>query len=137
MNNFKIYRFSKIAERYCLRRSLNITEFQTKKSVANGEIQQTLYHVRGKPWFYPGQKAAFHWLSPALYCSVLLFCIGYINICKRNIKPFFSGFWKGHFSRVFEKANFPHFRHDNLADIQYLKFKLSGQVVTPLLLGMT
>ena len=43
---------------------------------------------------------------------------------------------KSHISQVFEKANFPHFRHDNSADIQYLKFKLSGQVVTPLLLGM-
>ena len=52
-------------------------EFQTKKSVTNGEIQQTLYHVRVKPWFYPEQKAAFHWLSAALYCSVVLFCIGY------------------------------------------------------------
>ena len=30
--------------------------------------------------------------------------------------------------------NFPHFRHDiqYSADIQYLKLKLSGQVVTPL-----
>ena len=38
---------------------------------------------------------------------------------------------------IFEKANFPHFRHDNSANIPYsLKFKLSGQVVTPLLLGM-
>ena len=26
------------------------------------------------------------------------------------------------------------FRHDNSADIQYLKFKLSGQVVTPRIL---
>ena len=43
---------------------------------------------------------------------------------------------QSHFSPVFEKANFPHFRHDNSADIQYLKFKLFGHVVTPLLLGM-
>ena len=35
---------------------------------------------------------------------------------------------------IFEKANFPHIKHDNSADIQYL-YKLSGQVVTPLLLG--
>ena len=41
---------------------------------------------------------------------------------QKNIKPF---------SRVFEKANFPHFRHDNSADIQYLN--ISGQVVTPLI----
>ena len=46
---------------------------------------------------------------------------------QKKHKAIFLGF--------FEKANFPHFRHDNSADIQYLKFKLSGQVVTPLLLG--
>ena len=31
MNNFKISRFSKIAERYCLRRSLNISRISNKK----------------------------------------------------------------------------------------------------------
>ena len=77
MNNFKISRFSKIAEGYCLRRSLNISRISKKKSATNEKIQQTLYHVRVKPGFYPEQKAGFHWLSPALYCSVVLFCIGY------------------------------------------------------------
>ena len=47
---------------------------------------------------------------------------------QKKQKAIFLGFY--------EKANFPHFRHDSSADIQYLKFKLSGQVVTPLLLGM-
>ena len=33
-------------------------------------------------------------------------------------------------------ATFPHFRHDNSADIQYLKIKFSGQAVTILHLGI-
>lgn len=48
--------------------------------------------------------------------TVLLHCfVQVINICKRIIKIFFS-------QTAATKDNFPHqFKHDNLADIQYLK----------------
>ena len=45
----------------------------------------------------------------------------------KNIRLFFL---------VVDKANFPHLRHDNLADVKYLKVKLSGHVVTALLQRM-
>ena len=38
--------------------------------------------------------------------------------------------------KAVKKTNFQHFRHDNSADIQYLKVKLSGEEITALLLEM-
>ena len=36
------------------------------------------------------------------------------------------------FSQAAEKANFPHFKHNNSADAQYLIVKLSDHVLTSL-----
>ena len=67
-------------------------------------------------------------MSSLAFLSALLFCCTVLSklliYAKETIKPF---------SWVVNNAIFPHFKHDNSANVQYLTVNLSGRAVVALL----